>query len=58
VHSVLGSAQRKWVLGILTQKEDTHYYFEDTTYCVKVSFAELEYVEPDAYFAEDFVMLV
>ena len=51
-HSILGSNERKWVLGIITQKEDSHYYLEDNTYVIKVSFAELEYVEPDAFFTE------
>jgi len=45
VHAVLGSAARKWVLGIVTQKEDSNYYLEDSTFTVKISFAELEYVE-------------
>lgn len=57
VHSVLGSNSRKWVLGIITQKEDSHYYLEDSTYTVKVSFAELEYVEPDAFFTEMCVIM-
>ena len=45
VHAVLGSAARKWVLGIVTQKEDSNYYLEDSTLTVKISFSELEYVE-------------
>jgi DNA polymerase epsilon subunit 2 len=57
VHSVLGSEVRKWVLGILTQKEDGCYYLEDTTYTVKISFAELEHVEPDAFFLENCAIL-
>ena len=52
VHAVLGSADRKWVLGLISQKEDGHFYLEDGTYTVKVSFAELEWVEPDAFFTE------
>jgi DNA polymerase epsilon subunit 2 len=58
VHSVLGSEERKWVIGILTQKEDGMYYLEDTTLSVRISFAEIEYVEPDAYFPENSVVLV
>lgn len=58
VHSVLGSETRKWIIGILTQKEDGMYYIEDTTLCVKVSFSDIEYVEPDAFFTENSVILV
>jgi DNA polymerase epsilon subunit 2 len=57
VHAVLGSAERKWVLGIMTQKEDSNYYLEDSTFTVKISFAELEYVEQDAFFTEMCVIL-
>ena len=52
VHSVLGSSDRKMVLGLISQKEDGHFYLEDSTYAIKVSFAELEWVEPDAFFTE------
>lgn len=38
VHSVLGSEARKWVIGLITQKEDGHYHLEDTTLSVKISF--------------------
>lgn len=34
INSVLGSNQLKWVLGILSQKEDGLYYLEDGTYVV------------------------
>lgn len=57
VHSVLGSEIQKWVLGILTQKEDGNYYMEDTTYSVKVSFEEISHVEPDAFFTENCIIL-
>ena len=57
VHSVLGSEVMKWVLGIITQKEDGNYYLEDTTFTVKISFAELKHVEPDAFFMENCVIL-
>lgn len=57
VHSVLGSTQRKWVLGLLEQREDGHYYLEDNTISVKISFAQLEYVEPDAFFTETCILL-
>jgi hypothetical protein len=45
------------VLGLLAQKEDGHYYIEDTTYSAKVSFAELSFVEPDAFFMENCIIL-
>ena len=57
VHSCLGSAERKWLLGLILQKEDGDYYLEDNTFCVKLSFAQLEYVEPDAFFTEMSVVL-
>ena len=51
-HSILGATDKKWVLGLLSQKEDSNYYIEDSTYVIRISFAELEYVEPDAFFTE------
>ena len=57
MHSVLGSSQRKWVLALIEQREDGNYYLEDNTISVKVSFAQLEYVEPDAFFTEMCILL-
>lgn len=57
VHSVLGSSEPKLVFGIINQKEDGHYYLEDSTYTMKINFSNLEYVEPDAYFTETCVIL-
>lgn len=57
LHSILGKKTRLTVLGILTQKEDTHYYLEDKTCTMKLSFVELEYADPDAYFTENCVLL-
>ena len=34
VHSVLGSSERKWVLGFLSQREDGMFYLEDSTYAI------------------------
>ena len=45
------------MLGLLAQKEDGHFYIEDTTYSAKVSFAELSFVEPDAFFMENCIIL-
>jgi hypothetical protein len=45
------------VLGILTQKEDTNYFIEDSTYSIKISFTELEYADPNAFFTENCVIL-
>ena len=53
----MGSNERKWILGVISQKEDGHYYIEDNTYCIRVSFSELEYVESDAYFTEMCVIM-
>jgi DNA polymerase epsilon subunit 2 len=57
VHSVLGDNTRKWVLGIISQKEDGFYYIEDGTTDIKITFAELEWVEPDAFFTEMCVVM-
>lgn len=57
VHSIVGSTSRKWILGLLAQREDANYYLEDSTLTVKVSFAELEYAEPDALFTENCIIL-
>ena len=57
LHAVLGCAKRKWVLGLICLREDGHYYLEDGTYTVKISFQQLEYVEPDAFFTENSVIL-
>ena len=57
VHSVVGSTTHKWVLGLLSQREDAHYYLEDSTLTVKVSFTELEYADPDALFTENCILL-
>lgn len=37
--------------------EDGCYYIEDTTYCCKISFSEISFVEPDAFFTENCVVL-
>ena len=46
-----------WVFGILTQKEDTFYYIEDASLCIKLSFTELDYADPDAYFTENMIIM-
>ena len=57
LHSIVGKKHRMLVLGFLTQKEDTHYYLEDSTCSIKVTFDKLEYVDPDAFFTESCVLL-
>ena len=42
---------------MLCMREDGHYYLEDSTLTVKVSFNQLEFVEPDAFFTETSVIL-
>ena len=44
VHSLIGSNLRMWVIGIICQREDGQYYIEDSTYTVKLSFSDIEYV--------------
>ena len=57
VHSLIGSSLIKWVLAIITQKEDGQYYLEDSTYTVKMSFTDIKYVQPDAFFTENCIVL-
>lgn len=45
------------VLGLICQKEDGNYYLEDSTYSVRVSFSNLDYVEDDGFFTEMSVVL-
>lgn len=58
IHSILGREKAIWVYGILTQKEDTHYYLEDSTQSIKVNFSECVYADPEAFFTENCVLLV
>lgn len=57
VHSVIGSTRPKWILGILSQKEDANYYLEDSTLVVRVSFTDLNYVDPNFFFTECSIIL-
>mmetsp|Transcript_42329 Transcript_42329/g.31003 ORF Transcript_42329/g.31003 Transcript_42329/m.31003 type:complete len:112 (-) Transcript_42329:883-1218(-) len=57
VHSVIGSKKMKWVMGILTQREDANYYLEDQTLAVKLSFSELMMVDPDIFVTENCILL-
>jgi hypothetical protein len=57
VHSVQGSTTPKWVLGLISQREDAKYYLEDSTLSVKISFSELKYADPDVYFTENCIVL-
>jgi hypothetical protein len=57
-HSIVGSTSRIWVYGVIVQKEDTFFYLEDSTFVIKLSFTELEYVDPDAFFTENCIVLV
>jgi hypothetical protein len=57
LHSIVGKSKRLWVFGLLTLKEDTHYYLEDHTSTIKILFSDLEYADPDAFFTENCVLL-
>ena len=46
-----------WVLGLIHQGEDGHYYLEDSTYTVEVNFSEIKHVEEDAFFTEMCVVM-
>jgi len=57
IHSLLGSKKRQCVLGILSQKEDAHYYLEDSTLSVRVAFNKLEQADPSCFFGENSIVL-
>jgi len=41
MHSILGKKNKLHVLGLLAQKEDSHFYLEDATASVRLVFTEL-----------------
>lgn len=53
VHAVVGQTERIYVLGILTQREDTHFYLEDSTYSIRLGFTDLQYADPECFFTEN-----
>lgn len=42
---------------MISQKEDSYYYLEDNTFAIRISFTELEYADPDAFFTENCIVL-
>ena len=52
INSLLGETKPRLVYGLLTTREDGHFYLEDNSFSMKVSFNELQFVEPDAFFTE------
>jgi len=58
LHSIIGQQTKKWYFGVISQKQDTNYYLEDNSFCVRLSFAELEYADPDAFFTENCIVMV
>lgn len=57
VHSIIGSTREKWILGLLVQREDANYYLEDGTLSVRVSFTDLTWADPEAFFTENCILL-
>ena len=57
MHAIVGQSEKIYILGVLTQREDTHFYLEDGTYSIKVNFNELKYADPDCFFTENMVLL-
>jgi hypothetical protein len=55
--SITGRVKPIWVFGILTQREDTHYYLEDYNFSIRIRFDELKYVDPNCYMTEGSVLL-
>jgi len=37
IQSLVGQTGRKWVMGVISQLEDGHYYLEDLTAAVKIN---------------------
>jgi len=57
MHSILGKKNKLHVLGLLAQKEDSHFYLEDATASVRLVFTELQWADPDAFFCENMCLL-
>lgn len=57
VHSIIGSLNEKWVLGLITQREDGNFYLEDSTLSAKLAFSELRKTDINAYFMENCIVL-
>ena len=57
VHAIVGQAAPIYVLGILTQREDTHYYLEDGTHSIRLAFTDLLYADSDSFFTENMVLM-
>ena len=57
VHAIVGQTEPIYVLGILTQREDTHYYLEDATFSIRLAFTDLQYADPDSFVTENMVLL-
>ena len=57
VHAIVGQTDRIYILGVLTQREDTHYYLEDSTYSIRIAFTDLQYADPECFFTENQVLL-
>ena len=57
VASITGRTKPIWVVGILTQREDTHFYLEDDSISIRVRLDELDYVDPNCYITENQVLL-
>lgn len=57
VHAIVGQTDKIYILGILTQREDTHYYIEDSTFSIRIAFTDLQYADPDCFFTENQVLM-
>ena len=57
VHAIVGQTEKIYVLGVLSHREDAHYYLEDSTYSIRVSFTDLQYADPECFFTENMVIL-
>ena len=57
IHAIVGQTEQIYVIGVLTQREDTHYYIEDSTYSIRVQFSELQYADPACFYTENQVLL-
>lgn len=55
--SVIGSVVGKWIIGLIAVREDGEYYLEDSSHHTLIRFSELQYADPEAFFAESMVVL-
>ena len=57
IASVMGRSEAIWVVGLLTQRDDTHFYIEDSTHSIRVRLDEIEYADPNCFISLNMILL-